>query len=165
MLVVDSSVWIDFFGGRPNPAREVLRRLLHEGDTRIVVPDLVMFEVLRGFREEREWRHAQALMASLSVEPTASPELALEAARHYRDLRRNGVTVRSAIDVLVATFCIHHDYILLHRDRDFEAFERHRGLRGWQHRSRPAHLTMPLRCDCPPAARDREPQRRTRRST
>lgn len=133
MVVADSSVWIDFFNGRPNPARDVLRRLLLEGDTRIVVPDLVLFEVLRGFRGERELRQAEALMGSLAVEPTGSMPLALQAARHYRSLRERGITVRSGIDVLVATFCIERDYLLLHRDRDFLAFEQHRGLRGWRH--------------------------------
>ena len=133
MVVADSSVWIDFFNGRPNPARDVLRRLLLEGDTRIVVPDLVLFEVLRGFRGERELRQAEALMGSLSVEPTGSMPLALHAARHYRSLRERGITVRSGIDVLVATFCIERDYLLLHRDRDYLAFEQHRGLRGWRH--------------------------------
>jgi hypothetical protein len=133
VVVADSSVWIDFFNGRPNPARDVLRRLLLEGDTRIVVPDLVLFEVLRGFRGERELRQAEALMGSLAVEPTGSMPLALQAARHYRSLRERGITVRSGIDVLVATFCIERDYLLLHRDRDFLAFEQHRGLRGWRH--------------------------------
>jgi len=133
VVVADSGVWIDFFNGRPHPAREVLRRLLYEGDTRIVVPDLVLFEVLRGFRGERELRQAQVLMTSLAVEPTGSVDLALQAAQHYRDLRRSGFTPRSSIDVLVATFCIERDYLLLHRDRDFEAFERLRGLRGWAH--------------------------------
>jgi predicted nucleic acid-binding protein len=133
VVVADSSVWIDFFNAVPNPARDTLRRLLHEGDTRIVVPDLVLFEVLRGFRTERDLRQAQALMTSLDVQSTGGAGLALDAARHYRDLRRSGVTVRSGIDVLVAAFCIERDYTLLHRDRDFEAFETLRGLRGWKH--------------------------------
>ena len=133
MVVVDSSVWIDYFNDRPNPAREVLRRWLREGDTRIVVPDLVLFEVLRGFRGERERRQAEALLMSLAVENTGSVGLCLQAAQHYRDLRRIGVTVRSSIDVLVAAFCIERDYLLLHRDRDYLAFEQLRGLRGWRH--------------------------------
>lgn len=133
MLVVDSSVWIDFFNGQPNPARDVLRRLLHDGETRIVVPDLVLFEVLRGFRNERERRQAEALLLSLAVEATGSVALCLQAVHHYRDLRRSGVTVRSSIDVLVAAFCIENDYLLLHRDRDFTAFETLRGLRGFAH--------------------------------
>jgi predicted nucleic acid-binding protein len=133
VVVADSGVWIDFFNARLNPARDTLRRLLYEGDTRLVVPDLVLFEVLRGFRDERELRQARSLLMSLDVEPTASPGLALSAAQHYRDLRKSGITVRSSIDVLVATFCIENDYLLLHGDRDYEAFEQHRGLRGWKH--------------------------------
>ena len=133
MLVVDSGVWIDFFNGNENPARTVLRALLHDGEVRVVVPDLVLFEVLRGFRSERELRMARSLMESLSIEAVGGARLALEAAQHYRSLRAVGVTVRSSIDVLVASFCIERDYALLHRDRDFEAFESLRGLRGWQH--------------------------------
>ncbi len=133
MVVADSSVWIDFFNARPGPARDTLRRLLQEGDTRMVVPDLVLFEVLRGFRDEREQRQARLLMMSLDVEPVSSVALCLQAAQHYRDLRKGGITVRSGIDVLVATFCIENDYLLLHRDRDFAAFEARRGLRGWRH--------------------------------
>ena len=133
MVVADSGVWIDFFNARPNPARDELRRMLAEGSLRIVVPDLVLFEVLRGFRYERDLRHAQALMTSLSVEPTCSPALSLHATQHYRSLRAAGITPRSSIDVLVAAFCIEQNYLLLHSDRDYRAFEDLRGLRGWRH--------------------------------
>jgi len=133
VLVVDSSVWIDYFTGNPSPARNTLRRLLHDGEVRVVVPDLVLFEVLRGFRLEREFRQARALMESLSIEPVGGVGIALEAAQHYRSLRAAGVTVRSSIDVLIATFCIENGYSLLHRDRDFDAFESVRGLRSWRH--------------------------------
>ena len=133
MILVDSSVWIDYFNASPNPERDTLRRLLYEGDTRLVVPDLVLFEVLRGFRDERQQRQARGLMLSLDVVTTGSVALCLAAAQHYRDLRKAGHTVRSGIDVLVAAFCIEHDYLLLHRDRDFQAFEDLRGLRGWKH--------------------------------
>ena len=133
MVVADASVWIDFFNARANPARDTLRKLLYEGDTRVVVPDLVLFEVLRGFRDERQLRQARALMMSLEVTDTSGVELCLQAAHHYRDLRKAGYTVRSSIDVLVATFCIEHDFLLLHGDRDFRPFEALRGLRGWRH--------------------------------
>jgi len=133
VLVVDSSVWIDFFAGNSHPAGDLLQSLLDHGEVRIVVPDLVLFEVLRGFRHERDLRQARLLMEGLHVESTGGADLALTAAQHYRSLRANGVTVRSAIDVLVATFCIENDYALLHRDRDFDAFEELRGLRGWRH--------------------------------
>ena len=133
MLVVDSSVWIDFFNNAEHPAVELLQHLLDHGEVRIVVPDLVLFEVLRGFRQEHSHRQARRLMESLSVADTGGAALALVAAQHYRSLRAQGLTVRSSIDVLVATFCIENDYALLHRDRDFTAFETHRGLRGWRH--------------------------------
>jgi predicted nucleic acid-binding protein len=133
VVVADSGVWIDFFNATPNPARDELRRMLQEGAVRIVVPDLVLFEVLRGFRHERDLRQAQTLMSSLSVEAACSPELALQAMHHYRSLRATGLSPRSSIDVLVAAFCIEKNYLLLHRDRDFTAFETHRGLRGWRH--------------------------------
>ena len=133
MLVVDSGVWIDFFTGRPSPARDTLRRLLNDGEVRLVVPDLVLFEVLRGFRLEREFRQARALMAGLSVEPIGGIAIALEAAQHYRSLRAMGFTVRNGADVLIATFCIESGYALLHKDRDFDIFEQVRGLRAWKH--------------------------------
>jgi predicted nucleic acid-binding protein len=133
MLVVDSSVWIDFFNDVDHPSVEHLAQLLEAGDLPIVVPDLVLFEVLRGFRHERDHRRARALLESLRIESTGGAALALEAARHYRSLRAAGITVRSALDVLIATFCIERDYLLLHRDRDFRAFEQLRGLRGWEH--------------------------------
>ncbi len=133
MLVVDSSVWIDYFNDADKPACDLLDHLLRNGEVRIVVPDLVLFEVLRGFRFERPHRDAKQLMESLGIEPTAGHGLALAASAHYRSLRAQGVTVRGPIDVLVASFCIERDYALLHRDKDFEAFESLRGLRGWQH--------------------------------
>lgn len=133
MLVVDSSVWIDFFNGAPSPARATLRRLLADGEAEIIVPDLVLYEVLRGFREERHFLQVQALMAALTVESTGGEALALRAAAHYRSLRAAGITVRSAVDVLIAAFCIERGYTLLHADRDFDAFEAQRGLRAWRH--------------------------------
>lgn len=132
MLVVDSSVWIDFLAGRPQRACDTLRRLLREGEVRVVVPDLVLFEVLRGFRHEHDWRNARALLEALDIEAASDPRLAVEAASHYRILRAAGITVRSVLDVLIATFCIDRGYALLHRDRDFDAFEALRGLRTWR---------------------------------
>ena len=133
MLVVDSSVWIDFFNAADEPAAQLLEHLLDSGEVRLVVPDLVLFEVLRGFRHERDFRQARTLLQTLSIEPISGTEQALAAVDHYRSLRAAGITVYSAIDVLVATFCIERDYALLHRDRDFDAFEDLRGLRTWRH--------------------------------
>ena len=133
VLVVDSSVWVDFFNDADNPAADLLEQLLDHGEVRLVVPDLVLFEVLRGFRHEREYSQARLLMETLSIEAAGGSEVALAAAQHYRSLRAQGVTVRSPIDVLLAAFCIENDYALLHRDRDFQAFEELRGLRTWRH--------------------------------
>ena len=133
VLVVDSSVWIDFFNDAEHPAVGTLGELLNHGEVRLVVPDLVLFEVLRGFRREADHRQARRLMEGLHVEDTGGAGLALAAAQHYRQLRAQGITVRSGVDVLVAAFCIENDYALLHRDRDFHAFEQRLGLRGWAH--------------------------------
>jgi predicted nucleic acid-binding protein len=133
VLVVDSSVWIAFFNGARRPATDALARLLDHGEVQIVVPDLVLYEVLRGFRLERDMRTARQLMESLDIEASVDPTLALAAAGHYRSLRVHGHTVRGSIDVLVAVFCIERDYALLHDDRDFDAFEALRGLRVWRH--------------------------------
>ena len=133
MLVVDSSVWIDYFNAADDPAALMLDQLLDHGEVRLVVPDLVLFEVLRGFRHERDHRQARLLMETLSIEAVGGADMALAAAQHYRSLRAQGITVSSPIDVLVATFCIERDYALLHRDRDFDAFEDLRGLLGWSH--------------------------------
>ena len=131
MLVVDSSVWIDFFNARDSVARQELRRLLGDGHTRLVVPDLVLYEVLRGFREERALRQARLLLQTLHIESCGGEGLALAAAGHYRHLRARGITVRSSIDVMVAAFCVENDYLLLHSDRDYDAIAAHRGLRVW----------------------------------
>lgn len=131
MLVVDSSVWIDFFADRPTAACDELDRLLDDGQTRLVVPDLVLYEVLRGFRHERALRQARLLLQTLSVEDCGGEDVALAAAEHYRQLRMRGITVYSAIDVIVAAFCIENDYLLLHNDRDYDAIAAHRGLRVW----------------------------------
>lgn len=133
MLVVDSSVWIDFFNGAPSPGRATLRRLLADGDAEIMVPDLVLYEVLRGFRNERDYLHAEALLTGFTLATTGGEALARQAARHYRHLRAAGITVRSAVDVLLAAFCIQHGHTLLHADRDFDAFEATQGLRAWRH--------------------------------
>lgn len=133
VLVVDSSVWIDFFAGRSTATSEELSRILADGLTRVVVPDLVLYEVLRGFRDERAMRQARALLQSLSVESCSNEEISLLAVDHYRYLRTRGITVRSSVDTLIAAFCIEEDYFLLHNDRDYDALALHRGLRLWSH--------------------------------
>ena len=129
MIVVDSSVWIDFFTAAPSAERGVLRSLLQEAPDQLVVPDLVAFEVLRGFRDERQERLAINAFEALKQQSVVGVAEARRAAERYRRLRALGITVRSGIDVLIASYCIDHDLILLQRDRDFLAFEAHFGLR------------------------------------
>ncbi|QTD45924.1 type II toxin-antitoxin system VapC family toxin [Ottowia testudinis] len=131
MLVVDSSVWIDFFRGAPTPAADELARHMDEDDADIIVPDLVLYEVLRGFRLERDYRNARQLLEGFTVEAAFSPELACQAAEHYRDMVSRGFTIRSALDVMIGAFCIERDYLLLHSDRDFDVMQNLRGLRVW----------------------------------
>lgn len=135
MVVVDSGVWIDLLAGHDNSASDALARLLHHGETELILPDLVLYEVMRGFRLESDLRTARSLFAALPVAATGGADLALRAAEHYRHLRRLGITVRSALDTLIASFCIERGHALLHRDRDFDAYATHLGLQIWPHLS------------------------------
>ena len=131
MFVADTSVWIDFFKGERNEASDALEGWLIQGDAPVLMPDLVLFEVLRGFRTEREVLDARHLLEPLGLEPLGGHEQASRAADRYRQLRRAGYTVRSSIDALLASWCIDHDHILLHRDRDFSPYVDRFGLRVW----------------------------------
>ena len=133
MILVDSSVWIDFFNGRDVAAVSRLSDLLDDGSAPLGMADLVLFEVLRGFREEQDFHAARRTLAALPVVPIGGEDEALRAAQHYRALRAQGYTVRSPIDVLLASYCIEHDHALLHSDRDFDVLESLRGLKVWRH--------------------------------
>jgi predicted nucleic acid-binding protein len=133
MILVDSSVWIDFFNGRPGPLVDRLADLLQDGSAPLGMPDLVLFEVLRGFRHEQDFQAARRVLAALPVVEIGGEDGALRAAHHYRALRSAGITIRSPIDVLLASYCIEHDHALLHADRDFDAIESVRGLKVWRH--------------------------------
>ena len=133
MILVDSSVWIDFFNGRNVAAVSRLADLLEDGSAPLCMADLVLFEVLRGFREEQDFHAARRTLAALPVVEIGGEDEALRAAEHYRALRAQGYTVRSPVDVLLASYCIEHDYALLHSDRDFDVLESLRGLKVWRH--------------------------------
>jgi predicted nucleic acid-binding protein len=127
MIVVDSSVWIDYFNARATLESDILDRLLVT--KRLLISDLILVEVLQGFRAERDFTRVRAVLEDLEFESMGGRELAVTAARNYRLLRARGFTVRGTIDTLIATFCIEEGHDLLHRDRDFDPFERHLGLR------------------------------------
>ena len=130
MIVVDTSVWIDFFNGRPTPEADMLSSLL--GERPVVVGDLTMAEVLSGFRHDADFRKAKELLESCEFRPMVGKEVAIEAASNYRRLRAGGVTVRKTIDVLIGTFRIVNRLPLLYSDRDFDALEQHLGLVVWR---------------------------------
>ncbi|MEE4331669.1 MAG: PIN domain nuclease [Wenzhouxiangella sp.] len=127
MTLVDSSVWIDYFRGVPSPQTDWLDSKL--GQQPILIGDLILAEVLQGFRRQRDFDRARQLLSAFETVRLCSPDLAIKAADHFRTLRARGVTVRKTIDTLIATWCIETGCELLHKDRDFEAFERHLGLR------------------------------------
>ena len=127
MILVDSSVWIDYFRGAATPQTERLDALL--GQEAVAVGDLILAEVLQGFPRERDFNLARQLLLALEVVPIVDARLAIQAARNYRFLRAQGVTVRKTIDTLIATRCIQDELTLLHSDRDFEPFVAHLGLR------------------------------------
>ncbi len=133
MILVDSSVWIDFFNGREGGAVERLVELLEDGAAPLAMADLVLFEVLRGFRQPQDFLAARRTLAALPVLGIGGERNAVHAAEHYRILRGHGVTVRSPVDVLLASYCIEHDHALLHNDRDFDPMEALRGLKVWRH--------------------------------
>jgi predicted nucleic acid-binding protein len=127
MTLVDSSVWIDYFGGAASPATDRLDALL--GVEPLLTGDLILAEVLQGFAAEREFMQAKALLESFEVVPLGGRDVCLEAAQNFRTLRRKGITIRKTIDTIIATCCIRNGYVLLHDDRDFDAFVEHSGLR------------------------------------
>lgn len=133
MILVNSSVWIDFFNGREGGAVERLVELLEDGAAPLAMADLVLFEVLRGFRHQQDFLAARRTLGALPVLDIGGERNAVNAAEHYRILRGHGVTVRSPVDVLLASYCIEHDHALLHNDRDFDPMEALRGLKVWRH--------------------------------
>lgn len=127
MILVDSSVWIDYFRGTVTPQTEKLDDLL--GGELVAIGDLMLTEVLQGFPAERDFSVARKMLISLTVVELGGQEIAIQAAKNFRELRVLGVTIRKMIDTIIATRCIESGYNLLHNDRDFDPFAKHLGLR------------------------------------
>jgi predicted nucleic acid-binding protein len=127
LILVDSSVWIDYFKGAATAQTEKLDQML--GRLPLAIGDLMLTEVLQGFAKERDFDEAKKLLTSLMVVELCGQEIAIQAARNFRALRNLGVTVRKTMDTVIATRCIASGYELLHNDRDFEPFAAHLGLR------------------------------------
>lgn len=127
MTIVDSTVWIDYLRGTVNPETGWLDSELNR--RRLGLTDIILCEVLQGIREDRLFTQVLRSMSRFELFATGGEELAVASARNYRSLRSRGHTVRKTIDCLIATFCLTAGHSLLHRDHDFELFEKHLGLR------------------------------------
>lgn len=127
MIVVDSTVWIDFFNGVDVPHVARLRRLMPI--ERLAVGDLMLCEILQGFGSEHHARAVEAHLRKFEIAAMVDDEIAVTAARYYRSLRRRGITVRKTVDLLIGAWCIEQDVPLLHNDRDFRPLARYFGLR------------------------------------
>ena len=126
MILVDSSVWIGYFNGKINPQTEWLDSAL--GKEIIIVGDIILAEVLQGFKSDRDFHKARELLLNFQFMGMLGQELAIRSAENYRLLRKKGVTVRKTIDVIIGTFCIHHNISLLHDDQDFDPLTKHLNL-------------------------------------
>jgi predicted nucleic acid-binding protein len=126
MILADTSAWIDYLGGTPTPAAEALDAVL--GKEEVVVGDLILVELLQGYRQDKEAREIAAALSNLPIVTLCGPGLAVKAADNYRFLRAKGVTVRGTIDVIVATWCIANTVPLIAVDRDFHPMEKWLGL-------------------------------------
>jgi len=127
VILVDSSVWIDYFNGHSTPQVERLDEFL--GTQPLAIGDIILTEVLQGFRQDSDYFIAKQLLTSLTVFQLINNKLAVKSADNYRALRRQGITVRKTIDVIIATFCIESSQSLLFSDRDFIPFVQHLGLK------------------------------------
>jgi hypothetical protein len=126
LILVDSSVWIDYFRGTMTAQTEILDALL--GQEPLAIGDLILTEVLQGFDDERDFNEARQMLTALTVVELGGEEIAIQAAKNFQALRKLGVSVCRTIDTVIATRCIESGYDLLHNDRDFDPFARHLGL-------------------------------------
>lgn len=126
MILVDSSVWIDYFNGNKTTQTDWLDSSL--GNTPIIISDLILTEVLQGFQNDKDFKIAKDILLGIPFMSMGGQVLAIESAMNYRFLRKKGVTVRKTIDVIIGTFCIHHQLTLLHDDRDFDPMVKFLGL-------------------------------------
>ena len=127
MILVDSSVWIDYFNGTGSKQTDWLDDAL--GEEVIIIGDIILAEVLQGFQRDIDYKRALELLLGFPIIDLTGKDVAIESAVNYRYLRKKGHTIRKTIDVLIATACIHHNLTLLHNDKDFAPFEKYLHLK------------------------------------
>jgi predicted nucleic acid-binding protein len=126
MIVVDSSVWIDYFTGADTLQAEKLDNTL--GIKPVAIGDLILTEVLQGFRHDRDYKAARRVFEDVTIFDMLGTRMAIKSAENFRALRKKGITVRKTVDVIIATFCIEKKLPLLFSDKDFKPFVKHLGL-------------------------------------
>ena len=127
MILVDSSVWIDFFNGTENAETDKLNEIL--GLEEVVIGDLILAEVLQGFKSDKDYKVAKDVLTSLTIHDLIGKELAIKSANNFRKLRKKGITIRKTADVIIATYCIENKIPLLFTDKDFAPFVKYLRLR------------------------------------
>ena len=129
MILVDSSVWIDYFNGKRSWQTDLLDHML--SNVPIIMGDLILTEVLQGFKSDKDYETAKNHLDKLSFRQMGGYNVAIQSAQNYRQLRKAGVTVRKTIDIIIATFCIIEGLTLLHDDRDFDPIASHFPLKAF----------------------------------
>jgi len=127
MILVDSSVWIDYFNGHQTWQTNLLDNLL--SDVPVIMGDLILAEILQGFRSDKDYESAKSNLRALPFHQIGGYQVAVQSAQNYRTLRKKGVTVRKTIDVIIGTYCILEGIPLLHDDRDFDPMVSHLALK------------------------------------
>ena len=127
MILVDSSVWIDYFNGQTTWQTNMLDNLL--SNVPIIMGDLILTEILQGFRSDKDYESAKSYLSILPFHEIGGYQVAVNSAQNYRTLRKKGITVRKTIDIIIGTFCILKDLSLLHDDRDFNPMVDHLSLK------------------------------------
>ncbi len=127
MILIDSSILIDYFNGAKNQQTDKLNDLL--GREIVIIGDYILAEVLQGFRSNKDYKEAKSILKSFPCLEVCGIEIAEKSDENFRNLRKKGITIRKMIDVIIATFCIENDISLLHKDNDFLPFQKHLGLK------------------------------------
>jgi len=126
MILVDTSVWIDYFNGHATPHTDYLDTALT--DSIVAIGDVILLEILQGFRHDQDYQCAKTALNTLDHYELFGNAMAIKCADNYRTLHQRGITIRRNTDVIIATFCIEHGLPLLFTDRDFQPFVQHLGL-------------------------------------
>lgn len=127
MTIVDSSVWVDYFNGNTTEETKLLHGLLAAEP--IAVGDIILSEVLRGFKIDKDFEIAKTVLSKLPCHDLCGRDIAIKSAENYRVLRKKGITVRKTVDMIIGTFCIENNFTLLHSDKDFDPMEKLLGLK------------------------------------